>query len=503
MVRHQHKGWGIGLAATVLFTLPAQAQSSPAAVCPDALGATIANITNHPRFERARWGILIQPIDSEQPLYAREAQQFFLPASNAKLLTTAAALTRLGPNLQVQTQFFGRGVAPRLNHLRVVGQADPSLTEAQLTGIAQQLNRQGVRHIETLIADQRLVRGPAIIPFWEWEDVQYGYGAPVNALILERNVVRINVTPRAVGEPLLLDWVNPETAMGWELVNQTRTVPTTQPEVLEVERDWNRKQLIVVGQLHAGAPSEVLEAAVPYPGQHFLERLQQILAAQEITVDRIQLLPNDSEAVPTENETLLHQIQSPSVAELLPEINRNSNNLYAEALLRIMGAQSVASGTATLKADANTADQGQATLRSTLSALGVDERGYTLFDGAGISRQNLVAPTAIVQTLKAMAQSEHRELFRSSLGISGPEGSLQNRFGETFPGKLAAKTGTMRGISTLSGYLDPPEYDPLVFSIFVNQSNLPHGELREAVDAIVTTLANLQPCEGVPAVENP
>ena len=143
----------------------------------------------------------------------------------------------------------------------------------------------------------------------------------------------------------------------------------------------------------------------------------------------------------------------------------------------------------------STDEMGLRAVKAALTELGVEPGGYVLADGSGLSRHNLVSPEAIAQTLRAMAQSPLASVYRSSLPVAGVSGTLRNRFRDSgAKGIVSAKTGTMSGVVALSGYLDAPNYKPLVFSIMVNQSDQPAATLRQAIDEIVLLLTRLHSC---------
>jgi D-alanyl-D-alanine carboxypeptidase/D-alanyl-D-alanine-endopeptidase (penicillin-binding protein 4) len=134
-------------------------------------------------------------------------------------------------------------------------------------------------------------------------------------------------------------------------------------------------------------------------------------------------------------------------------------------------------------------------LKTALTQLGVNPNSYILADGSGLSRHNLISPEALVQTLRFMANSPAASIYRQSLPIAGESGTLKNRLNST-PNRviLQAKTGTLSGVSALSGYIEVPDYEPLVFSIIVNQSGLSAASMRSATDEIVLLLNRLRRC---------
>lgn len=469
---------------------PGKLESSNS-LCPDQLGAAIEGVTNRPQFSRGRWGILVQTLSSAQTLYSRDAQKYFVPASNVKLLTTAAALHQLGSEFRIRTSVYGTSDGS----LRVVGRGDPSFTDAQIKELAQQLSRRGIRQVSQLIAEDNYFQGHAVNPSWEWEDVQVDYGAPVNSLILNQNAVVLTLLPRQLGQPLRAVWADPAEVTRWRIQNNSVTAQPAEPALLNVSRDLRGALLKITGQLSVNSEPESIALAVLDPTEHFLRHFRRALASvgiNENTDIRRYMQISDTIGVPTTSAVPeLAAVESPPLSQLLVETNQNSNNLYAEVLLRTLPAQV---GNTPAPTD-STAQMGLRVVRAILTKLGVDPDGYVLADGSGLSRHNLVSPEAITQTLRAMAQLPEAAVYRASLPVAGISGTLQNRFRDTgAQGIVQAKTGTMSGVVALSGYLDTPDYQPLVFSIIVNQSDQPAATIRQAIDKIVLLLTQLHRC---------
>ena len=470
-------------------------------VCPAQLVTRIDSMLDLPQLSRSHWGILIQTSSGSHTIYSRNAQQYFVPASNAKLLTTASALHQLGSQFRIRTSVYGSGDGS----LHMVGRGDPSLTDAQLRELAQQLSRQGIRQVSQLIAKDDYFRGSAVNSSWEWGDIQVDYGAAVNSLILNQNAVMLKLLPQALGQPLRAIWADPTDAMRWRIENDTLTSGPTEPASIIVSRNLAGSVLQITGHLGVNSQPESVALAVLEPGKNFLQHFRRILAAEGVTVAQA-LVAAGSENKATYSYTQLLNlirvhlrpsafrelaaIESPPLSQLLVETNQNSNNLYAEALLRTLGVN-INNSPATI----DSIEAGLRAERATLTELGVDPGGYVLADGSGLSRHNLVSPEAIVQTLKAMSKSPEALIYRASLPVAGISGTLGNRFHDTpAQGILQAKTGTMSGISAISGYLDAPYYEPLVFSIIVNQSSQSAATLRQAIDGIVLLLTQLHRC---------
>ncbi|MEG4090518.1 D-alanyl-D-alanine carboxypeptidase/D-alanyl-D-alanine-endopeptidase [Microcoleus sp. Pol12B4] len=478
---------GIALSLLVLVlgrpsAVVAQTSAVAGDICPGELGAQVDAIANRPEFSRARWGILIQPLSSTTTLYSRDAQKYFIPASNAKLLTTAAALQKLGADFRIKTSVY----SGENGSLYVAGRGDPSIAEAQLKSLAQQLKQRGISQVNQLIGDDSYFQGSAVNPNWEWEDAQAGYGAPINSLIFNQNAIDLLLSPQAIGQPLKVTFAEPKLANQWQLQNNSVTVAQSESEFIDVGREFDRPIIRVSGQLKVGGEPESAYVAVVNPANNFLQYFQQALATEGIPVKQA-LVASASGNLNQELAT----VESPPLAELVRETNRESNNLYAEVLLRLLG--KVTDKMPQQQED--TGEMGLKELKTALTQLGVNPNSYILADGSGLSRHNLISPEALVQTLRFMANSPAASIYRQSLPIAGESGTLKNRFNTT-PNRvnLQAKTGTMTGVSALSGYIEVPNYEPLVFSIIVNQSDISTAKMRSATDEIVLLLNRLRRC---------
>lgn len=475
------------LGAQVGITLePAKAQTqvvpttTTKSICAAQLGAAVDAVTNRPLFSRVRWGILVQPLSSSETLYSQDAQKYFTPASNTKLLTTAAALQQLGANYRIRTSVYsgGNGV------LHVVGRGDPSLTDAQLAILAHQLKEKGIRAVRQLIADDTYIQGDIVNPSWQWEDIQSDYGAPINSLILNQNVFSLRLLPQTVGKPLQVIWTDPNEAKQWRVINQSITTEENQPTFINITRDFKGSILRIQGQMAVKSEPQLVSLPVVAPTEYFLRRFRTALAAEKIPVAQTFVSTSGGKY-----EKELAAVESPPLSELLTETNTNSNNLFAESLLAALAIKKPP------VPNQATADAGLEVMKATLTPLGVDPATYVVVDGSGLSRKNLVTPSALVQTLQTMAKSPVASVYQASLPVAGRTGTLKNRFRDTpAEGIVQAKTGTMSGVVSLAGYVNAPKYGPVVFSIMVNQSEQPTRIVRQAVDEIVVLLAQLQKC---------
>ena len=212
------------------------------------------------------------------------------------------------------------------------------------------------------------------------------------------------------------------------------------------------------------------------------------ILVQSLGGTNIYSLNPDSYMVPASNIKLLvtaaalqkldlnGRIRSTSISDWIKITNLRSNNAYANVLLRYLG--------------------GSQSVQQALTNLGVDAKGYRLKDGSGLSRRNLATPRTLVSTLRAMYHAKGNDVFFASLPIAGISGTLKNRLRHTTAeGTVRAKTGTLRGVKALSGYINHPEYGIVVFSIITNQpTNKPIYPIVRAIDEIVVQLSTVTSC---------
>ena len=480
------KYWRLILLLFSLQFLPlktvAQTETEPLKehICPQDLDKAIAPILQKPQLAGANWGISVQTLGSDHTVYTFNADKYFIPASNLKLLTTAAALLELGHNFQISTPVYITGKPPHLTSLRIIGRGDPTISSNSLKEIVQELEQQGVKSIEKLIVEDSYFSTPRINPTWEWSDLYSYYATSVSSLVLNQNTIALTLLPQQLGQPVKYRWSNPVSSRQWQIRNQAITAPAQTTYDISIEPVLGQPVLQIRGQLAIDAEPDIWDLAVVDPAYHFLESFRLTLLTRGISVT--QGIVNNSPSRQTEAQKIL-KLTSPTLPILLAEINQESNNLYAEILLKI------------LAKELNINSEREA-ISESLKKLGINPQKYHLVDGSGLSRHNLITPETIVEVLKLMRQTSVGKIYQTSLSVAGVKGTLSRRFSNTIvQGKLWGKTGTLTGVAALSGYLDVPGYQPLVFSIIVNNANAPGVTLRRTIDEIVLSLGKLSFCQ--------
>ena len=453
-----------------------------------ALAAEVDSALADPAFARASWGVVIQSLDDGQVLYRRNAERLFLPASNLKLLTASAALTRLGADFRYRTTVLARGARRAdtlLGDVVVIGRGDPSLAVDAATGAdplaplrpwADSLRARGIRVIRGRVTgDASLFPDPPLGPGWAWDDLDADYSAPIGALQLNDGVAWIETTAGAApGQPVRATLLPARAPL--RLFNAAVTAPAdSAPGRLTWSRAPFGDSVTLSGRFAAGRPTVRLPVSVPDPTRYFVAALVEALADSGVTVR------GDTAAADSTADTLFTW-QSPPLAEILPLFLKPSQNQVGEMLLRTLGAQVKGVGSM---------DSGRAVVREVLTGFGVPPDAYVLADGSGLSRYNYVAPDAVARLLEAMYRRPDFEPLFAALPVAGVDGTLAGRLkGTRAAGNAHAKTGSLSNVRSLSGYVRDADGEMLLFVLLANGFTVPQRVVEAAQDQVVERLAN-------------
>ncbi len=447
--------------------------------CADQLASSIDQTIREEGLDRSQLGILVTGLNSNQEFYNLNSDRSIVMASNVKLLTSAAILHQLGADYRIRTSIYDPGD----NSLVAIGRGDPSLDNAQFQRLGQQLQNQGKGNINLLIGDDSYFQGNLFNPAWAWADIESGDAPPVSSLIVNQSYVYLNLAPQRVGSPLRLSWSDPLAGNQWQVRNTTRTAGSGSS--IQINFNPNENILELSGNLAANQGAEEFGLSVMEPSLYFVQRLQAELSSLGIVVNQAKVQSSRSPLAIPELWQEVAAVESAPMGELLKEMNSDSNNFYAEMLVRQLG-----------KVTAGDDRNWLGEVENTLTGLGVNPNGYSLVDASGLARQNQVSPRAIVQTLQAMAKTPEAEAYRNSLALAGQTGTLRNRLRNTpAAGIFRGKTGTLRGVVALSGYLNSPDNEPLAVSITINNPQKSLADLRFAVDRIVVQTSRLRSCK--------
>ena len=465
------------------------------------------------KWESALWGIHIVSLKDGRVLFSSNARKRFLPASNMKLLIGAAALDTVGPDFRFETSIYGDGVIDThgrlLGNLVIAGRGDPNLEgriydpqyeeltpqdiPASMAQTATQLADRGVKSIVgDVIADETLFLHEPHDPSWALEDMLWSYSAPVSSLAVSENWFQLEVLPAETeGGPAFIRPVPTET--GFVFVNQVKTVSQTRQPWMGIDRNEVGNRVTVRGEIplrHAGLKYNLaaLDGGV-FAGQLLRLALAQrgigvtgnvktrqlteldILEQGKTSIDAAKRL----QSVHREEQRLA-SIKTQPLSESLKIMMKASNNLYAEMMLRNLGAWTTGLGSV---------NTGTAAVETFLEKTGTPRNGVSLNDGSGLSRKNLITPESVVRVLQYMDQHPRREVFLDLLPVAGRDGTLRTRMkkGPAFE-HIFAKTGSIEFVNTLSGFALAKNGERMAFSIMVNNAAAASREVREAIDMI-------------------
>lgn len=494
-----------GLLALLVFlgTLPASAAG---------LAERLDTLVTGPALASASVGILVERARDGEVLYARGADQLFVPASNQKILTVLASLDRFGPAHRFTTRIW----APRaidgegeVRELVVEGGGDPDLRSEDWWRLAADLRREGLRGVRgDLRIEDALFEGPSWHP--SWGDVTArAYHAPVGALTANFGAFAVSVWPRAAVRSEARVAVDPPVAY-LRLRNLARTVSRRGKPELTVDRiagpasEGVAEEIVrVEGTLRRGDPGDVFSLGVLDPGLYAGSLLLHQLRQNGVEVDG----GVRRAARGAEEFALVLEHPGRSLGEIARVCLKQSSNAVAETLIKDLGAWD---GAAADEEPAKKGDWagGVHVLRQQLESLGIELGDARIVDGSGLSLQNRLSPRMLVRALRVARESLRvGPEFVAALPIAHRDGTLERRL-EAAEGRIRAKTGLLSdaGVTALSGYADRADGEVLIFSILVN--GLRDGKRGgveagiEAVDRIASALVEA-PIEEVPDAAPP
>lgn len=458
----------------------------------DARAEAIAGLID-PIVERhgRRIGVAVYDADLGAPLYLRNADRPLIPASNMKLYTTAAALDRLGPDYRYTTSLYARGDITAggtlLGDLILVGRGDPTLSGRfhadsvtyVLDRFAEHLAAIGVRRVTgDLIGDATYFDDARVAPGWDESNLLWWYSARSGALSFNDNVVTLEVYPgESVGdEPEILPFPYTE---GLAIDNRATTTSRRRRSI-GVRRDPDLGGYRVQGRMPRRSGPVRYVVSVEDPAAFAISVFRERLKEAGIEVEGEDTVAHRWQEPPTVDARLVASHTSPPLIEIVRVINKRSQNFFAEQLLKTLGAVYESQGS--LQAGARV-------VRSVLTDLGVDAGDLVLADGSGLSRDNRLTARQTAELLVAMRAHQRFGDFYDSLLIAGSDGNKRRLDAPSAIGNVRSKTGTLRGVSALSGYVTDTDGELLVFSILIN--NLPRGKGAAIAieDAIVERLA--------------
>ena len=478
-------GLRAALLAALLAPLPvaaSQASSNPGTGLP-ALQAELADLLSARGWHGARWGALIVSLETGDTLFSQLADSALAPASNLKLLTSAAALQMLGPEYRYRTFLVSDGVVrdgTLHGDLVIYGTGDPGIsarfyssrTEV-LDELASQLRDLGIQAIDgDLVGDASYFTGPKRPPEWDPLDLNDYFGAAVSALSYNENVVSVRVQAgRSAGAPPIIGTIPDHS--GLRFVNAAQTVAGRARRRVIIIRDHPEDPVRVHGEITVEGRDVYRQLTLPDPEQFFTASFRAALERQGIEVrgaDRIVSRPSESilagpsrVIAPALREgprvRVLARHTSPPLGAYIRVILKDSNNHLSEQVFRTLGRLNEGVGSPEASARA---------VRRGLVQLGVSPEGLVQIDGSGLAGASRVSPATFVQTLERVADSPLWPHLWHALPEFGAGRDTRRMMRTAADGNLRAKTGTIEGVSALSGLVRSADGELLAFSLLLN-----------------------------------
>jgi len=478
---------------------PVEEQSASPLTATGRFAERAEKLLQTPPVDKGEWGLLVVDATSGETLYQKDADKYFVPASNMKLLTTALALDTLGPDYRFRTTIETDGTLAKDGKLSgdliLVGRGDPNLSnrkfpfdtkeefdgppEKALAELADALVAKGVKEISgDVVGDDSYFPRERYPDGWEIDDMVWEYGAPISAIVVDDNTVTLTLTAsdnagdrvQAVIEPVEQEFT---------VKNEIVTVGAKEKPDLRLTREPGSHLVVISGTLPARSSPRKLVLAIQEPAQHAGELLGKLLADRGVKLDgkiRAQHDPDPEEA----SRTVLAEHLSIRLGDAVKLVNKISQNLHTEVLLRTAARQS---------GRWSDPDDVPKFAKAFYVKVGIRDDDVVQTDGSGLSRHDLVTPRAFVTLLQYVQKQSWFPDYYASLPVAGVDGTLNERMKEAgIAGRIHAKTGSVSHVRTLTGFAETTGGRRLIFSFLSNNQEGKNREVHEALDGLCVAM---------------
>jgi serine-type D-Ala-D-Ala carboxypeptidase/endopeptidase (penicillin-binding protein 4) len=479
-----------------------------------------------PNAQKAFLGVLVVDAETKGAIYELNADRYFTPASNTKLFTTALALATLGPDYRFRTTIETRGTLDPDGRLRgdlvLVGRGDPDFSNRRipydatnpidgpsdkpLADLVDAIVAKGVKEVDgDIVGDDSYFPYEPYPDGWAIGDLPEDYGAAVSAICFDDNGLDVKVTPAAQLGAAAAITVEPWP--GYDVYDYGITTgPADSSPDFHMIAEPGPKKFVLRGSIPLGHATIDVGAAMPDPADYTAHVLKQMLVARGIRVTgnaRAEHAPPPPENPPAESPSpvspslsppalVLAEHDSPPLIEIVRVLNKVSENLHAEILLRTVAKQQTGVGSL---------DAGLKIEQKFLTSIGVPLGDVLVDDGSGLSRENLVTPRAVVTLLEYVRQQPWGDAFGTTLPVAGLDGTLEHRLIDTpAQGRIQAKTGSVERTQAVSGFATTLRGEHLIFSLFDNHNG---GPSREAIKVLDLIAVDMVQDLGAPAKKAP
>lgn len=445
------------------------------------LSEKIENVLKDSLFTVSQISINVYDLTNGKYIYRKNPDLVLRPASNMKLLTTAASLLYLGPKENFNTAFlYSDEIEDSIlnGNIFVKGGFDPLFDVGDFDPVITKIKELGIKKINgNIYADVSNIDSLYFGKGWMWDDNPESYMPYLSSLNINKNSVKIFYQPGKVGEKSLLNF---EPVTNYYSFENNLITTDEDTSNIKITRDWliGTNHIIIEGDISYKHKLDSVSVNLTQPPFYFLELFSESLNKNEIELNGIPGL-----AVAKNIFDTLAVVQR-SIIEVINETNKESCNLCAEMLLRKLS-EEYFRGSAS-------AEKGLRLIDSLMIKLGYNPKTFVFADGSGLSHYNLINASLLIDLLKYfyISEPELYSLLYQSLPVAGIDGTLEKRmrYGKAY-NNVRAKTGTISGVSTLSGYLKNSSSNMLAFSIFIQNYSGSAKLARSIQDKICNILA--------------
>ena len=433
-------------------------------------------LKQYPSMQGIKMGIYAVSLKNGKELVNFSIEELFIPASNQKLFTTAAALVKLGPNFSFPTIVSAHDLDPNgiiSGPLFIKGFGDPLLVNEELWELCRQLQFAGVKKVlGDLIFDDSYfdLEGKTN----NYNRSAASYYAKSNALSINFSTVAFFIRPAFQAGLKAFVQSNPSTHF-INIQNRCYTSKDSSSAAIAVLKNEDENSFILSGKIPLEHPQVTIYRAIDFPSQYTAVVFKEMLAQLGITISG-----SINRGFMSDRAKIIYQHQSRPLSMIIASLNKMSNNFIAQQILKTMGAE--------IRGQPGTTEKGLLVIEDFLKEAGLNTKQFIAEDGCGLSRKNFTSPKMIVDLLAYMYQNFNcQPEYLASLAIGGVDGTLEKRFYDIdIRGKVRAKTGLLKGVCTLSGYAFSKRYGIIAFSILMNGKKDQQNMCKKIQDQIIS-----------------
>jgi PBP4 family serine-type D-alanyl-D-alanine carboxypeptidase len=440
------------LFSLLLFLIIATSQVAESAN--DTYAASLTPLLNENPSKNGKLGVVVKSLTTGETIFEHNPHKMYIPASNEKIIISVSALSLLGKDYRFKTEFYsGGGISNGVLHggLYIKGYGDATLSEGHLGYIVFQLKQRGVKEIKgKIIVDDSYFGNTRYAKGWkeEWKDDFYS--PAISALSFNYNIIELKVYASKPGNSPAVK-IEPK-GSNIQIVNKA----LTSSKKGALKTTWQNNETIVLsGRIR---PKAIITLKIPVIDPTLLTGniIKNAIEEAGIKVSG----PVVSDKVPRWANIIYTHYSDP-LSSIITEYNKNSVNIIGENIMKTLGAQ--------YKGMPGTWDKGSVVISEFLNEIGI-KNGFKIVDGSGLSLQNRVSPETLTDILSyAYKNTLISSDFLESLPVAGVDGTLKKRFRQSdIQGRVMAKTGYLKNVRALSGYIFTKKGDVLVFSILSN-----------------------------------